>query len=411
MDTLLILGGLLLILAGYVWLVLLAFERGPLWGLACLLPPLAPVFLARHWAFARRAVIFGALGWIPLVVGLAMLAAQDPARLQAIVALQWLHSEPAAAPELAIELRGELQGEAFEPRQADLIDGVLSLREGQGFYASREVRIHLPGVTHGPLRLDLLPEDRGARPIVEISQLQPGQDLPQALRLRDGYSLHLDLQPKASNRLVGDFHLVLPAEYRTTLSGRVELYTDQLRYRDGRVDTRYDSADTLAYVLRDYLQRRFPGQRAAFAQAPRPLPGQHELPLALDFDLDGQPRHLDLVLQRDAQRGWVVRDDHYARLAPRALVESAPTRAAQPAQAPLSRAGGALSLQRLQAEPQRYVNRGMRVTTERGRVAEGIFTGFDQDGRVVIRRLLTGAGQASYSLRPSEISAIELLVN
>jgi hypothetical protein len=28
---------------------------------------------------------------------------------------------------------------------------------------------------------------------------------------------------------------------------------------------------------------------------------------------------------------------------------------------------------------------------------------------VVIRHLLTGAGQASYSLRPAEISAIELL--
>lgn len=410
MDTLLILGGLLLILCGYAWLVMLAFERGLLWGLACLLPPLAPVFLLRHWARGRKALVLGALGFIPLVVGLAMLASEDGARLQAILSMKWLNSAPAEVPELAIALRGELNGQAFAPQQAELIGGVLSLREGEDFYAHRELQLRLHGEVNGPLRLDVLPEDSGRLPDVEISWLAPGHDLPEALRLRSGYTLHLDLRPEAPNRMIGAFHLVLPAQYRTTLSGQIELYTDRLRYRDGQVDTRYDSMDTLTYVVRDYLQRRFAGSRIDLASLPRQDLQRHEVHLSVDFTQDGRPQSLPLTLSRSDNRGWAVGDDHYPK---RAAQPSAASPLATPQAAPVAEtqgsAGGALSLERLLATPQRYLNRGMRVTTERGRTAEGIFTGLDQDGRIVIRHSLSGAGEASYSLRPSEIVDIELL--
>ncbi|MGC3765332.1 MFS transporter, partial [Pseudomonas aeruginosa] len=78
------------------------------------------------------------------------------------------------------------------------------------------------------------------------------QVLPEARRLLRGDSLHLDLRPKAPNRLEGECHLSLPSVYRTTLSGHVDLYTDRLRYRNGMVDLGYDTDDTLALVLRDY---------------------------------------------------------------------------------------------------------------------------------------------------------------
>ena len=85
MDTLLILLGLLLILAGYVWLVMQAFGRSLFWGLASLVPPLALVFMLRHWMQARSSVMLGGLGCIPLVVGLTLLAVHDSARLEAIL--------------------------------------------------------------------------------------------------------------------------------------------------------------------------------------------------------------------------------------------------------------------------------------------------------------------------------------
>ena len=134
MDALLILGGLLLILAGLVWLVMLAFSTSLLWGWGSLIPPVTLIYVLRHWRTARKAVGLLALGCIPLIVGLTLLAAHDAARLEAILSLRWL-KEPAKAPaELDIALHGELNGQAFAPQYAELIDGVLC---GYGCHSAR----------------------------------------------------------------------------------------------------------------------------------------------------------------------------------------------------------------------------------------------------------------------------------
>lgn len=414
MDTLLILLGLLLILAGYAWLIMQAFGRSLFWGIASLLPPLALVFMLRHWRHARGAVVLGGLGCIPLVVGLTLLAVHDSARLEAILRLEWLRPEPTVKPELAIQLRGELNGKPFAPEQADLIDGVLSLREGQDFYAHREVRIRLPApvVTEKPLRLDVLPNDAGTLPEVEISWLAPGQDLPEAVRLARGYSLHVDLAPEAPNRMAGVFHLVLPAQMRTTLSGKVELYTNYLRYRDGQVDTRVDSQDTLAYVLLDYLQRRFARRDIELGRLPRLDTSRPQLEVPVSFSVGGEPQSVSLILAKSATRGWGVNGDRYP-----SLVDNPKPAPAQPSTQPAEAAGqppvapeiGQVSMPRLQASPERFANRHMRVQTEQGRTADGTFVGLDGDGRLVIRHSLSGAGEASYVLRPSEVVSIELL--
>ncbi|MCR3800092.1 MFS transporter, partial [Pseudomonas aeruginosa] len=58
---------------------------------------------------------------------------------------------------------------------------------------------------------------------------------------------------------------------------------------------------------------------------------------------------------------------------------------------------------------QRYSQRLVKATTVRGRIAEGRFTGLDSEGRLVIRREMPGAGEASYLLHPAEIARLELL--
>ncbi|MBD9500370.1 MFS transporter [Pseudomonas sp. BGr12] len=411
MDTLLILLGLLLTLAGYVWLIARAFERSLFWGLASLLPPLALLFVLIHWRHARSAVALGGLGCIPLVVGLTLLASHDSARLEAILRLEWLKPEPVVQPELAIDLRGELNGKPFVPEQAEFIDGVLSLREGQDFYAHREVQVRLAAPVSGPLRLDVLPDDKGSLPEIEVSWLAPGQDLPEAVRLQRGYSLHLDLTPKAPNRMEGVFHLVLPAQMQTTLSGNIEVFTDRLRYRDGEVDTRFDSRDTLRYVVQDYLQRRFARGDVAISRMPTLDTQRASQEVPLTVEMDGQTQDLQVKLEKNPTRGWGVRGDHYPRLKA-ASVSVVPAQAPAPAtvssSAPAAMESGRLTLERLLVAPQRYVNRSMRVTTERGRTAEGVFVGLNADGRVVIRRVIEGPGEASYTLRPSEITDIEL---
>ncbi len=64
MDALLILGGLLLMVAGYIWVIVLAFGTGLLWGYGSLFPPVALAYIGVHWRTARKGVGLAALGCI-----------------------------------------------------------------------------------------------------------------------------------------------------------------------------------------------------------------------------------------------------------------------------------------------------------------------------------------------------------
>ncbi|MFP6847097.1 MAG: MFS transporter [Pseudomonas sp.] len=415
MDALLILGGLLLILAGLVWLVMRAFATSLLWGWASLLPPFTLLYVVRHWRSARPALLLSGLGIIPLVVGVALLASKDAQRLEAILSLQWLQPETPVQADLAIDLRGVLHGREFSPKQAELIDGVLSLREGPDFFAQSELLIRLPTVSPGPVRVDVLPSDEGVLPEVEVSWLLPEQELPEARRLSRGYTLHLDLQPVPPNKLVGDLHLVLPAQYKTTLSGKVELFSNGLRYRKGAVDRQFDSADTLSFVIEDYLQRRFATRKVQVLPLGNFSFPQQRIDLNVQARINGELQQLPVLLEKQDQRGWQVADDRFPVLptvdaAPAVPAKTVISAAAMPERVsrPLDRRVR-FSLEGLLRSPSRYQNLNMRATTERGNSAEGRFQGIDQEGRIVLRQRMGAQGEVSYNLLPQEISRIELL--
>ncbi|WP_339490577.1 MFS transporter [Pseudomonas sp. EL_65y_Pfl2_R95] len=415
MDSLLILGGLLLILAGLVWLVMRAFGTSLLWGWASLLPPLTLGYLFRHWKSARQPVGLCALGVIPLVVGLTMLASHDGQRLADILSLKWLKPEISAPAALNFALNGELNGQPFNPQQGELMDGVLTLREGQDFFARREVVIRLPERSTGAVNLDVLPTDTGPLPEIEISWLLPEQELPEARRVRHGYTLHLALTPLAPNKLVGDFHLVLPPQFKTTLSGKVELFSNGLRYVDGKVDRRIDSRDTLEFVIEDYLQRRFATREVQLSPLPVIAVSSSTLDFSVEALINGLPQQVPLQLVKSPSGGWSVKGDRYARLAKhtQAPVVAAP---AEPAKASVAevatrqvdrRAG--FSLQALLGNPQRYQGLTMHAVTLRGSQIEGRFRQIDNTGRIVLRQVRNGAGEASFTLDPEQVKTLELL--
>ena len=228
----------------------------------------------------------------------------------------------------------------------------------------------------------------------------------------EGYTLHLNLQPLAPNKMAGEFHLILPPQYQTALSGKLELFTDRLRYREGKVDTRFDSRDTLVYVLEDYLQRRYVSRNVSVRQLPPlNLPAQ-QVDVQIEAVVDGQVQPLALTLSKSPNRGWMVQGDHYERLSA-SLVAPVAQIATKPVEALRSRSTLdrrlRFSLERLLRAPDQYLNLRMRALTEKGRAAEGQFAGINADGRIVIRRELSGPGEASYILRPTEITQIELL--
>src|SRR5690554_5670612 len=213
MAALLILGGFLLIGLGLLWLVVLAFKVSLLWGFGSFFPPVTLLFIVRRWTAARKAVMFTGLGLVPLTAGMTQLANEDAAKFTALWQLSWL--QPAAETRQAkvdIDLHGEPYGQVFQPQHAELINGVLVLREGRDFFAQRELRIVLPSNLASQigktLRLDVLPQDSGDLPEIEIMWLQADRLLPQARRISRGYTLHLNLLRQPPNTLQGDFHLV-----------------------------------------------------------------------------------------------------------------------------------------------------------------------------------------------------------
>lgn len=414
MDALMILGGLLLILAGLVWLVMRAFATGLLWGWASFIPPLTLLYILRHWRSARPAVSLVGLGFIPLVVGLTLMASHDSQRLEAIFSLKWLKPEVQTRAELAIDLRGVLNGRPFAPQQGELLDGVLSLHEGQDFFAQSELIIRLPVPSAGPVRVDVLPTDEGRLPEVEISWLLPEQELPEARRLSRGYTLHLNLEPVAPNKYVGDLHLVLPAQFKTTLSGRVEFFSNGLRYRDGKIDRNVDSVDTITHVIQDYLERRFATRLVQVS----PIANLNFPLLSIDLDVEAQingaKQRLPIMLSKQQSRGWQIAADSFPPLPSVAVVpavkpktanvEVAPERVSRPLDRRIR-----FSLEGLLRNPNRYQNLNMRAKTEQGNSAEGRFQGVDADGRIILRQRMSAQGEVSYSLRPEEVTRIELL--
>ncbi len=413
MDALLIIGGLLLMLAGLVWLVMRAFGTSLLWGWGSLIPPLTLVYVLRHWGRARSAVALVGLGMIPLVVGLTLLASKDADRLAAIIRLDWLKPEVQEPPELAIELRGRLNGQPFRPQQGELIDGVLSLREGLDFFAQRELNIRLPQPVSGAVRVDVLPQDSGNLPEVELSWLLPEQDLPEARRLSRGYTLHLDLQPQAPNRLAGEFHLVLPPRFKTSLSGRVELYSDRLRYRGAEVDRHFDSRDTIAHVLQDYLQRRFASRDVRELKVPPFSFEGDRLQLQVEALIDQRAERLPLRLSKRDRQGWTVEGDRFPPLPAETPAQPLAQSETPPADEGLARPADRrqrFSLARLQRSPEQYRNLRMRLSKASGGTVEGRFVGVDVDGSILLRQQMgSGGGQASFSFKPQEIGRLELL--
>lgn len=417
MAALLILGGVLLIVLGLIWLIVLAFGVSLLWGVGSLLPPILLVFVIRCWKVARKAVVFIALGFVPLIVGVTQLASIDAARVESLLNLSWLQNPNAGQAGTQIELNGELYGQPFRPQYGELIDGVLLLREGKDFFAQRELRIALPPgtvVTAEGLRLDVLPQDLGELPEIEIMWLLPEQPLPEARRISRGYTLHLDLQPQAPNVLVGNFHLVLPPQFKTSMSGEIQLLANRLHYSDGEVDRSYDDVSTLEYVVYDYLERRFNQDGIVVEPFATPEGFSAPLPISIRAYIGGELHTLPLNLVKDAQARWAVEGDQYPARSAQAvqdiLVAAVVEQAAQ-AQKVVRSVDRRVrfSLQRLLVNPAQYQYLQVHVETVQGNQVKGRFIGLDSEGALIISRELKAPGTVSFALLPAEISRITLL--
>ena len=224
--------------------------------------------------------------------------------------------------------------------------------------------------------------------------------------------MRLDLVPVAPNKLAGDFHLVLPARFNTSLSGKLELYTDRLRYRNGQLDARYDSRETLAKVIEDYLQRRFSTSKVELGPLPVISFPTKQLDISVSSVVKGVSLQLPLKLEKDEQAGWRISSDRYPPLPPSEL-RPEPAQVEQPAVQVAARSTADrrtdFTLGRLQLNPNRYLNLMMRVETAGGITAAGRFSGISTEGALLIRSSVDSVGEATFSLPPDEVVSIDLL--
>lgn len=66
--------GLLIAAGGSVWLIILAFQENPLWGLACLfLPFVSLVFAIMFWSQAKKPFLISIGGLVLSIVGIMVI--------------------------------------------------------------------------------------------------------------------------------------------------------------------------------------------------------------------------------------------------------------------------------------------------------------------------------------------------
>jgi small nuclear ribonucleoprotein (snRNP)-like protein len=157
-------------------------------------------------------------------------------------------------------LTGRLHGETFRYDRVALIDGVMTLSQGEGFLADLEVRILLgwnPEDITERRTLIVGPSDEDG-PVVHLSWKPENQDYPETRIFDGGYRMELALAPLDTGQLSGSLVLVMPDSFKSYLAGDFTAHTNHLRYRNGQVDLYFDHEDTLAHVAEEFLRTQFP---------------------------------------------------------------------------------------------------------------------------------------------------------
>lgn len=220
MTALMILGGAMLAVCGWLWLWWRAQSTHWLWALAGVLPPLALLSGLLNLRRSLLPLLVHGVGLGLLAGGLWQLWQSEPQQFTRLVQGHW--SEPDQASASAERLQGQLQGQLFVPEQVLLQQGILILRAGQEFIANQEIRLDLRPVGSAlqgeELVLDILPTDNGALPIIELLWQDPQSGQPQTRRVVRGYTLTLSLRRQADG-LTGQLYLSLPAGLATLVRG------------------------------------------------------------------------------------------------------------------------------------------------------------------------------------------------
>ncbi|MBF1801566.1 hypothetical protein [Alloalcanivorax profundimaris] len=375
-----------------------------------------------HWDAYGALALLRVLGVVCLVSGLGLFYVQHQVLAPASPG-QVLHGAKDAtasafvrSPEAALlmvqgdgqPLSGRLHGQGLDGPRVTLINGVLSVQQGEGFLPDLSVSVLLGWEADDieerrTLLIDPLESDG---PPVHLSWTPDGRSYPETRIFHDGYRLELALAPLGEGRFSGAIQLVLPDADSSYLVGDFTAHADHLRYRNGKVDLTFDHPDTLAYVARQQLLTQYPDGAVARIQVEnvnlRRADGEGRVQARVELG-DGTVERRRMALEESAV-GWaVVPGSMESRVLDQGGERAAP--------APSGGGGDAAP-----ADPERrlpaftalagYAGQSVTVIAEDGERTRGLLSRVADD-RLWLR-LTLGAGEAEITLREPRLRAVRL---
>ena len=128
------------------------------------------------------------------------------------------------ATNIAGPAAGKIQGRDFKPDSAELSNGILTLRQGEGVPPDLAVKIFLfldEGESPEGKSYQMTPETGpgSASAHVHLSIKQPGETLPETEVFGEGYEMTLQFGEAKGNKLPGKIDLRLPDESESFVRG------------------------------------------------------------------------------------------------------------------------------------------------------------------------------------------------
>ncbi len=121
--------------------------------------------------------------------------------------------------------RGMANGEEFKVEDAKIRDGILSLRQGEDFFADVEFTIFLfldEGTEAAGQKFKVAPDDGFGSPHVHWKFMVEGRELPEVEMFMDEYSMKLEFGDEADGKLPGKIYLCLPDDSKSFVAGTFE---------------------------------------------------------------------------------------------------------------------------------------------------------------------------------------------
>lgn len=330
MDTLLVLVGLSIFLAGTALYLSAALRKGSSWLFASLVfPPTVILFHARFWKKSHFSGYAQLIGLGLLVFGFLAGVQSHPEKysyrgLRPIV--NWLNERQSLPNENSIaqlgdvigsirenngKLAGHIGATDFKLDRAEYLNGVLNFFDASN---KQEISVFL-GVDASQLpgqwsRL-VQPDQLG--PTIQVAATQSEV---QSYTL--GYKLNLRLRRVGDNTMAGNIELLIPDQRKSYIVGNFVAVTSEVRYRGGDVDRTLENEDTIFYVIKDYLKRNFAEQImevSSFSNVQRSYENgvQHAITTSVVKMADGQEHTFDIhTVKRET--GWEVSENNTTQL-------------------------------------------------------------------------------------------------